>query len=148
MTLPDITEVSIDLLLRMNKAIPRYTSYPTAPEWHEITAQTYQERLALLDQVPCPLSLYVHIPFCRTMCLFCGCSVILNRRPENEERYVAYLCKEFSLVSQQLHNAHTVGSCISVEERRLNYLFPFYRCLSTTSIPALPSIHQAKFPLR
>lgn len=108
MSRPDITDVSVDLLLRMNKPIPRYTSYPTAPEWHELPPEIYQERLLQLDQEARPLSLYVHIPFCRTMCLFCGCSVILNRRPENEERYVEYLCKELTLVSGQLNQAHSV----------------------------------------
>ncbi len=108
MDLPDVADVSVDLLMRMNKPIPRYTSYPTAPEWHNLPPEVYLNHLKQLDTTPRPLSLYLHIPFCKTMCLFCGCSVILNRRPENEERYVHYLCKELKLVSDQLHAKHIV----------------------------------------
>jgi len=100
--------VSIDMLHRFDKPVPRYTSYPTAPEWGEVTPNTYIQHLEQLNSKPRPLSLYFHIPFCRTMCLFCGCSVILNRKPENEERYVQYLLKEMDLVRQHLREDHVV----------------------------------------
>ncbi|MBS0656185.1 MAG: oxygen-independent coproporphyrinogen III oxidase [Verrucomicrobia bacterium] len=87
------------LLSRLNEPVPRYTSYPTAPVWESTTPEVYERHLSQIAKRSNPLSLYVHIPFCKTMCLFCGCSVILNRRPENEETYVNYLCKEIELVS-------------------------------------------------
>lgn len=87
-------------LLKYNIQAPRYTSYPTAHYWENLSHLSYQENLIKVTEEP--LSLYVHIPFCKTMCLFCGCSVILNRRPENEEIYTNYLIKEIELVSSYL----------------------------------------------
>lgn len=86
---------NIDLLLALDKPIPRYTSYPTAPEWGAMAPDEYKKALG---EVSGPVALYFHIPFCKTMCLFCGCSVVLNRKPENEARYVDYLIKEIELV--------------------------------------------------
>lgn len=82
--------------LKFNRPAPRYTSYPTAPEWGDLAPETYQQKLQALAP---PLSLYFHIPFCKTMCLYCACSVVLNRKAENEERYVDYLMREIDLVT-------------------------------------------------
>lgn len=103
--LPDL---SLEQLMRLDKPLPRYTSYPTAPEWSDLPSSCYQEALQRFDKTTLPLSLYIHIPFCKTMCLYCGCSVVLNRRPENEVRYVDYLLREISLVSQQLSQTHPI----------------------------------------
>lgn len=84
-------------LRKFNFPAPRYTSYPTAPEWGNLTPETYREKLLSLNDVP--LSVYFHIPFCKTMCLYCACSVVLNRNPENETRYVDYLMREIDLVT-------------------------------------------------
>ncbi|MCC5831540.1 MAG: oxygen-independent coproporphyrinogen III oxidase [Chlamydiales bacterium] len=84
-------------LRKFNFPAPRYTSYPTAPEWGELSPDIYREKLQELPDLP--LSLYFHIPFCKTMCLYCACSVVLNRKPENEERYVDYLMHEIDLVT-------------------------------------------------
>lgn len=97
-----MSALDLNLLLKFNKPAPRYTSYPTAPEWGELLPDSYVERLEELGRSKAPLSLYFHIPFCKTMCLYCGCSVVLNRKPENEEQYVDYLCKEIDLVSAHL----------------------------------------------
>lgn len=77
------------LLLRMSGAGPRYTSYPTAPEWKPFTsadARAALERAALRANEP--LSIYVHLPFCARMCLFCGCSVEITRRPDKVASYL------------------------------------------------------------
>ena len=84
-------------LRKFNLPAPRYTSYPTAPEWGDLSQETYRQKLKELPDGP--LSLYFHIPFCKTMCLYCGCSVVLNRKPENEERYVDYLMQEIDMVT-------------------------------------------------
>ncbi len=112
---------NIDLLLSLDKPVPRYTSYPTAPEWGPITPSLYLDSLAKVDK---SVALYLHIPFCKSMCLFCGCSVILNRKEENEERYVDYLIKEMKLASRgqsvsQLHfggGTPTKLSCRLIEK--------------------------------
>lgn len=90
---------NLNLLLQLDKPVPRYTSYPTAPCWSEVQEPEY---LAKLSQAREPLALYFHIPFCKTMCLFCGCSVVLNRKADVEERYVDYLIKEIELVTRHV----------------------------------------------
>jgi oxygen-independent coproporphyrinogen III oxidase len=94
--------LSTEQLQRFNQPAPRYTSYPTAPEWDSLTPKTYSHYLDVISQKKEPLSLYIHIPFCKTMCLYCGCAVVLNRKPENELRYVEYLEKEMALVASHL----------------------------------------------
>ena len=89
--------VTLEEIVKYDKSVPRYTSYPTAPMWGALTEKTYRLHL---ERSQGPLSLYFHIPFCKTMCLYCGCSVILNRKKENEENYVSYLLKEIDLVAQ------------------------------------------------
>lgn len=105
-----LTPVELDAqtLMRLDRPIPRYTSYPTAPSWGDQSADDYDAALKRFDQTSKPLALYVHIPFCKTMCLYCGCSVVLNRRPENEERYVNALLNEITLVSQPFLQQHPV----------------------------------------
>src|SRR5262245_51992511 len=100
--------MTLDLLMKLNTPIPRYTSYPTAPEWKSIASNVYEEKLISLARKEAPLALYVHIPFCHSMCLFCGCSVILNRNPDNEAKYVQYLCKEIDLVSAKLEGRKSI----------------------------------------
>lgn len=82
--------------------LPRYTSYPTAPEWKSLSSEDYVIALEELDRSDTPISLYIHVPFCRTMCLYCGCFVILNRREEHEERYVRALLSEIDRVAGTL----------------------------------------------
>lgn len=94
--------VDLDLLMQLDRPIPRYTSYPTAPEWGSITHDEYSRKLVELGKSNDPVALYFHIPFCHSMCLFCGCSVILNRKKENETRYVDYLIQEIELVARTI----------------------------------------------
>jgi oxygen-independent coproporphyrinogen-3 oxidase len=62
-----------DLVARYSRPVPRYTSYPTAPHFHDgVTEQTYRDWLAALP-AEAALSLYIHIPFCDRLCWFCGC---------------------------------------------------------------------------
>ena len=79
-------------------SVPRYTSYPTAPHFYPIAEGVAEEKLRLFAKSDRPLSIYMHIPFCRSMCLFCGCSVLLNRRPETVSSYVDLLIQEIGLV--------------------------------------------------
>ncbi|MBP9853304.1 MAG: oxygen-independent coproporphyrinogen III oxidase [Candidatus Omnitrophica bacterium] len=83
---------------------PRYTSYPTAPVWsEEINSSIYQEKLKTFGQSDKTLSLYIHIPFCQTMCTYCACSVILRKHDDKYgEEYLTYLFKEIDLLSQYI----------------------------------------------
>src|SRR5271155_288353 len=76
----DIAQVSDDILEKYNRPGPRYTSYPTAPVWKEDFGpgdlETYYARA---DADATPVSLYMHIPFCESLCLFCACTVSIQK---------------------------------------------------------------------
>lgn len=105
-----LAQVTPQLLAKHDRPGPRYTSYPTAVEFHEgFTADDYAERLAAADQrVGEPLSLYVHIPFCHERCTFCGCNVVISRKPQICERYLEYLHREIDLLAGALPHRHDV----------------------------------------
>ncbi|KKM72161.1 hypothetical protein LCGC14_1423300 [marine sediment metagenome] len=70
----DAIEFDADLIRRYDKAGPRYTSYPTAVEFHQgFNAEEYAKHIAISNQRGGPLSLYFHIPFCDTVCFYCAC---------------------------------------------------------------------------
>ena len=89
---------------------PRYTSYPTVPAWSgDFTGADYQRRLARAGREEgSPLSLYVHIPFCRTLCTYCGCNVTVSRDPAVADRYVDAVGEELRMVAQHLGRRRAV----------------------------------------
>lgn len=117
--------LNLELLERANQPIPRYTSYPTAVEWRPLSSATYGESLASCGAEGKPLSLYLHIPFCKRICLYCACSVVLNRRRDRESAYVNALLQEIHLVRKalggrlplrQLHFGGGTPTQLSIEE--------------------------------
>jgi oxygen-independent coproporphyrinogen-3 oxidase len=85
------------LFSHWTRPVPRYTSYPTALQFHALEPSALVQHLRLFDATDKPLSLYIHVPFCKTMCLFCACSVVLNRSPERQATYLATLLQEIAL---------------------------------------------------
>ena len=84
-----IPAASHGLLEKYATSAPRYTSYPTAVDWSgSFDPARYPRLLERVAGSGQPLSVYVHLPFCRELCLFCGCNVVISR---NAERYDAYL---------------------------------------------------------
>lgn len=82
--------------------LPRYTSYPTAPHFSAtIGPKTYAEWLKAIPPRACA-SLYLHVPFCRSMCWYCGCHTQIARRDEPISVYAAALRCELDLVSRQI----------------------------------------------
>lgn len=98
----DLVDIDPEDLMKLHRPLPRYTSYPTALEFSPIDESLYVEKLKAWDQKKKPLSLYVHIPFCKSMCLFCACSVILNRQGGRQRKYVDALLKEIDLLASHL----------------------------------------------
>jgi oxygen-independent coproporphyrinogen-3 oxidase len=97
-------DVDQDLVLRMARPGPRYTSYPTAPEWRDDFGDG-DGRAALAraaERAREPLALYVHLPFCERLCLFCGCTVEITRRAERVERYLETLETEIARAAELL----------------------------------------------
>lgn len=87
------------LLERYRTSAPRYTSYPTAVDWRDDVDPTeYPERLARAAAGDAGLSVYLHVPFCAEMCLFCGCNVVITRKAERVETYLAALEQELRTV--------------------------------------------------
>ena len=97
-------EVTVELLREYDRPGPRYTSYPTAVEFHEGFAEAaYREHLARAAATPAlPLSLYAHLPFCEERCTFCGCMVIITKKREVAARYLGYLHRELDLLAAHL----------------------------------------------
>jgi len=98
-----------DVVLRYaDRLLPRYTSYPTAPHFTPaITADDYAGWLAAVPDES-RLSLYFHVPFCRSMCWYCGCHTTVTGRDDPIARYVATLRQEVALVARHLGGRRTV----------------------------------------
>ncbi|WP_100934239.1 oxygen-independent coproporphyrinogen III oxidase [Candidatus Chlamydia corallus] len=94
--------VNFKFLEGLHQPAPRYTSYPTALEWESSDATPAFLAFEKIRENPRPLSLYFHIPFCQSMCLYCGCSVVLNRREDVVEAYINTLIREMELVVQNI----------------------------------------------
>ena len=92
-------DVPHELLSRYDQPGPRYTSYPTAPVWSsEFGPEDHRDSLVRAnEQDGAGMSLYVHLPFCRSMCFYCGCSVIISRDPKSGDRYVEEVLQEAAL---------------------------------------------------
>lgn len=99
------TVIDKSTIQKFDIAAPRYTSYPTAPVWSdEVDDQVYIQKLMDFGQSNKTLSLYIHVPFCQTMCSFCGCNVVIRKQDEKYgDEYLKYLFKEIDLV------AHYIG---------------------------------------
>jgi len=88
--------------------VPRYTSYPTAPHFHPgIDPDVYRHWLQELDPAA-PLSLYIHIPFCDTLCWFCGCHTTVVNAYSPVRGYLDLLHQELDLIAAELKPGHSV----------------------------------------
>ncbi|MEQ8406056.1 MAG: oxygen-independent coproporphyrinogen III oxidase [Oceanicaulis sp.] len=88
---------------------PRYTSYPTAPHFHEgVTCDTYAGWLDGLDR-DAPVSLYLHVPYCRTLCWYCGCNTRATTKDGPVAAYLDVLLKEIALIADRLPARMTIS---------------------------------------
>lgn len=96
--------VTANLLSRYDRPGPRYTSYPTAVEFHD--GVTHEDYLQCLDAAnalgDAPLALYVHLPFCEERCLFCGCHTIITKHKDAAAPYLDLLRREIELLAARL----------------------------------------------
>lgn len=92
------------ILNKYNTAGPRYTSYPTALSFHDgFTENEFESLIVEQSQGKSKqaLSLYIHIPFCHSLCYYCGCNKIVTRHKHKADQYLAFLFKEIEHRSQQ-----------------------------------------------
>jgi oxygen-independent coproporphyrinogen-3 oxidase len=96
--------VTADLLSRYDRPGPRYTSYPTAIEFHDgVSHDDYVQCLDAANALgDAPLALYAHLPFCEEKCLFCGCHTIITKHKEVAAPYLDLLRREIELLAARL----------------------------------------------
>lgn len=103
---PQAIRFDRELIKKYDRPGPRYTSYPTAPQFREDFGSADYAELLLRSrgdgtEPALPLSLYVHVPFCETRCFFCGCNVIVSRDKERRAReYLPLLDREMAAVAE------------------------------------------------
>jgi oxygen-independent coproporphyrinogen-3 oxidase len=102
--IPDLSGLTQELLGRYDKAGPRYTSYPTAPQFHEgFDSAAYGDCLrAAAAKTDEPLSMYVHIPFCEERCTYCGCNVVISPHRGPEVAYLEAVESELDMLAKAL----------------------------------------------
>ncbi|OGW95742.1 MAG: oxygen-independent coproporphyrinogen III oxidase [Omnitrophica WOR_2 bacterium GWA2_45_18] len=93
-----------NVLLKYDVPGPRYTSYPTAPAWsQEVTSEIYLQKLRDFGRSCKTLSLYIHIPFCQSLCAYCGCNVLVRKKEDKfADEYLTYLFQEIYLTARYL----------------------------------------------
>jgi len=99
-----------ELIKRYDLAGPRYTSYPTAPQF--VTDYPQAEVTAAVDrsnQSGRPLSLYFHIPFCDTICYYCGCNKVVTANKKRAQPYLQALYREIALRAEQIDSSRPVN---------------------------------------
>ncbi len=103
--------VDLELIRRLDKNGPRYTSYPTADRFVEaFNAESYSHwvQKRQVGGIGRPLSLYIHIPFCNTLCFYCACNKVITKDRSKSAEYVRYLLKEMALQARLLGEAQVV----------------------------------------
>ncbi len=105
--------MNCDLVKKYNVAGPRYTSYPTVPYWNNDTFSIDKWKQSLKrsfnesnDQDG--ISIYIHLPFCESLCTFCGCHKRITKRHEVESPYINAVLKEWNLYVQLLGKKPTI----------------------------------------
>lgn len=94
------TRFDAELIQRYDHPGPRYTSYPTAPQFHAgVGAAEYEQAARASNASGRPLSLYLHIPYCRSSCYYCGCHRIITRNRDRGRAYLDRLLKEIDMKS-------------------------------------------------
>lgn len=109
-----MSAITSELLTRFDVSGPRYTSYPTADRFVEAFSEA--DYLQALDQRSTtaaaraqPLSLYIHIPFCESLCYYCACNKIITKHKDRAETYLRYLTREVDLHVAHLGTGHSVS---------------------------------------
>ncbi len=103
-------KVDLDLVQKYNVAGPRYTSYPPATKFTDTIAwPDLAEKIAANNQTTRDLSIYFHIPFCETLCWFCGCTTVITLNHDKGMAYVNSLGREVAEMAPRLNPQRKAG---------------------------------------
>lgn len=99
----------IDLIRRYDKSGPRYTSYPTAVQFHQGFGEAQYRTCALAtNETASPLSLYFHIPFCDTLCFYCACNKVATKNRAHAVPYLEHLYREIAMQGELFDRSRSV----------------------------------------
>lgn len=104
-----------ELLKKYNQPGPRYTSYPTYPAWTGISHEQWFKHFANALNEDGSLSIYIHVPFCKTLCAFCGCTKMITKDYSKADEYIDALHREFKFYeamipfNTKIHEIHLGG---------------------------------------
>ena len=101
-----MSNIDLEKFAKYSKAGPRYTSYPTALEFSD--EFKYNDYLKYLENSKEKISLYIHLPFCRSACYFCGCNVVFTSKEEKLSSYIEYLKKEIDILATHIDTSREV----------------------------------------
>jgi oxygen-independent coproporphyrinogen-3 oxidase len=105
----EVAQISDEILEKYNRPGPRYTSYPTAPVWKDdFGPADFEAACAKADQRATPVSLYMHLPFCESLCLFCACNVSIQKDKRVTIPYLAALKQEIDHVAKMVSRTRPV----------------------------------------
>jgi oxygen-independent coproporphyrinogen III oxidase len=104
-----MTEWNTDLIRRYGEQGPRYTSYPTALQFHEeVTTDDYWQALEQGNLARRPLSLYLHIPFCQHVCYYCACNRVVTADTRRADEYLKRLLQELTMKAERVDRQRPV----------------------------------------
>jgi oxygen-independent coproporphyrinogen III oxidase len=137
-TLPQMQEelrVGEEFLAKYNRPGPRYTSYPTAPVWNDgFGPRDLEKVFDQAESAKTPVSLYMHIPFCESLCLFCACNVVIQKDKNVAPPYLDVLKRETERISRSISQARPVvqfhwggGTPTYLSPEQIEDLFGFTR---------------------
>lgn len=142
-----------ELIQKYDISGPRYTSYPTAPQLKkDFGEHQWQECVERSNAGQAPISLYFHIPFCDTICYYCGCNKIITANKKKAIPYINALCKEIDLQTQNINTNRPVkqihfggGTPTYLDDKQLGLLIAVIRekfiLLSDTEIEFSIEVH-------
>jgi oxygen-independent coproporphyrinogen-3 oxidase len=100
-------DINLDLIKKYDRPGPRYTSYPTAPQFNDqFNSEKFRDEIIRTNSEANPpdLSLYFHLPYCDTLCYFCGCNMIITRNRDRISEYIKYVKNEIDLTRTLIKN--------------------------------------------
>ncbi|HET6930042.1 MAG TPA: oxygen-independent coproporphyrinogen III oxidase [Candidatus Acidoferrum sp.] len=113
---PSLREMEVELskgeefVTRYNRPGPRYTSYPTAPVWNDAYGPNdFETAMQTAEKKHSPVSLYMHLPFCESLCLFCACNVIIKKDKSVAPPYLSILKKEIDHIASRVSRQRQVS---------------------------------------